>query len=49
MINCSTRGPSELLLPPSLREWLREDHLAWFVIMESDTLIAAAPQCRNQA
>jgi transposase len=22
----------ELLLPPSLREWLREDHLAWFVI-----------------
>jgi Transposase DDE domain len=22
----------ELLLPPSLREWLREDHLAWFVL-----------------
>jgi transposase len=22
----------ELLLPPSLREWLAEDHLAWFVI-----------------
>ena len=22
----------ELLLPPSLREWLPEDHLAWFVI-----------------
>ena len=22
----------ELLLPPSLREWLSEDHLAWFVI-----------------
>ena len=21
-----------LLLPPSLREWLPEDHLAWFVI-----------------
>ena len=20
------------LLPPSLREWLPEDHLAWFVI-----------------
>jgi hypothetical protein len=20
----------ELLLPPSLREWLAEDHLAWF-------------------
>ena len=22
----------ELLLPPSLREWLPESHLAWFVI-----------------
>jgi hypothetical protein len=22
----------ELLLPPSLREWLPEDHLVWFVI-----------------
>ena len=22
----------ELLLPPSLRDWLPEDHLAWFVI-----------------
>src|ERR671910_1605034 len=22
----------ELLLPPSLREWLREEHLAWFVL-----------------
>jgi hypothetical protein len=22
----------ELLLPPSLREWLPEDHFAWFVI-----------------
>ena len=22
----------ELLLPPSLREWLPERHLAWFVI-----------------
>src|SRR5215207_3571891 len=22
----------ELLLPPSLREWLPRDHLAWFVI-----------------
>ncbi len=21
----------ELLLPPSMREWLPEDHLAWFV------------------
>jgi hypothetical protein len=22
----------ELLLPPSLREWLPDDHLAWFVL-----------------
>jgi hypothetical protein len=22
----------ELLLPPSLREWLAENHLAWFVL-----------------
>lgn len=22
----------ELLKPPSLREWLPEDHLAWFVL-----------------
>ena len=22
----------ELLLPPSLREWLPEDHLAWLVL-----------------
>ena len=22
----------ELLLPPSLREWLADDHLAWFVL-----------------
>ena len=22
----------ELLLPPNMREWLPEDHLAWFVI-----------------
>jgi hypothetical protein len=22
----------ELLLPPSLREWLAEDHFAWFVL-----------------
>jgi len=22
----------ELLLPPSLREWLTEDHLGWFVL-----------------
>jgi transposase len=28
----------ELLLPPSLREWLPEDHLAWFVIDVVDGL-----------
>ena len=22
----------DLLLPPSLREWLPDDHLAWFVL-----------------
>ena len=25
-------GEQELLLPPSLRDWLPEDHFAWFVI-----------------
>jgi hypothetical protein len=25
-------GDQELLLPPSLRDWLPEGHLAWFVI-----------------
>ena len=28
----------ELLLPPSLREWLPEDHLAWFVVEAVDAL-----------
>ena len=28
----------ELLLPPSLREWLPESHLAWFVIDAVPTL-----------
>jgi transposase len=28
----------ELLLPPSLREWLTEDHLAWFVLDAVDEL-----------
>jgi transposase len=28
----------ELLLPPSLREWLADDHLAWFVIDAVDQL-----------
>jgi transposase len=34
------------LLPPSLRDWLPEDHLAWFVIetvarLDLETLFAA--------
>ena len=28
----------ELLLPPSLREWLPEEHLAWFVLQAVDEL-----------
>src|SRR6188472_576003 len=28
----------ELLLPPSLREWLPEDHLAWFVLDAVDAI-----------
>jgi len=32
----------ELLLPPSLREWLPEGHLAWFVIEAFDALDLAA-------
>src|SRR6059058_5054894 len=28
----------ELLLPPSLRDWLVEDHVAWFVLDAVDTL-----------
>jgi hypothetical protein len=27
-----------LLLPPDLRDWLPEDHLAWFVIKAIDEL-----------
>ena len=30
------------LLPPSLREWLPEDHLAWFVIEAVEQLDLAA-------
>jgi hypothetical protein len=26
------------LLPPSLREWLAEDHLAWFVLDAVDAI-----------
>lgn len=32
----------ELLLPPSLREWLSEDHLAWFVIDAVDAIDLSA-------
>ena len=32
----------ELLLPPSLKEWLPEDHLAWFVLEAVDELDLAA-------
>ena len=32
----------ELLLPPSLREWLPEDHLAWFVIDAVEEMDLAA-------
>ena len=32
----------ELLLPPSLREWLPEDHLAWFVLDAVDEIELSA-------
>jgi transposase len=32
----------ELLLPPSLREWLSEDHLAWFVLDAVEAIDLAA-------
>ena len=32
----------ELLLPPSLREWLPEEHLAWFALEAVDELDLAA-------
>jgi hypothetical protein len=28
----------ELLMPPSLREWLPEDHLAWFMLAAVEAL-----------
>ena len=28
----------ELLLPPSLKDWLPDDHLAWFVLEAVDEL-----------
>jgi transposase len=38
----SCERDQELLLPPSLREWLAEDHLAWFVLEVVDELDLAA-------
>jgi hypothetical protein len=32
----------ELLLPPSLREWLPQDHLAWFVLDAVDEIDLSA-------
>ncbi len=32
----------ELLLPPNLREWLPEDHLAWFVLATSEEMDLSA-------
>src|SRR5271154_6312318 len=32
----------ELLLPPNLREWLPEDHLAWFVLAAVEGLEVSA-------
>jgi hypothetical protein len=32
----------ELLLPPSLREWLPDEHLAWFVLDAAEELDLAA-------
>ncbi len=37
------------LLPPSLREWLAEDHLAWFVIAAVDQMDLAAFYCAYRA
>ena len=32
----------ELLMPPSLREWLPEDHFAWFVLAAVDEMDLSA-------
>src|SRR2546425_674418 len=32
----------ELLLPPNLREWLPEDHLAWFVLATTEEMDLSA-------
>jgi hypothetical protein len=38
----------ELLLPPSLREWLPERHLAWFVIEAVEALDLSAFYAANR-
>ncbi len=40
----------ELLLPPSMREWLPEDHLAWFIadaVEEMDLSAFTAPTAQT--
>jgi transposase len=32
----------ELLLPPNLKEWLPEDHLAWFVLAAVEEMDVSA-------
>ena len=32
----------ELLLPPNLKEWLPEDHLAWFVLASVEEMDLSA-------
>ena len=40
-LSCDRDQP--LLLPPDLREWLDEDHLAWFVIEAIEELSTSSP------
>ena len=39
-LRCDRDQP--LLLPPDLRDWLPEDHLAWFVIESAEELDLSA-------
>lgn len=34
----SCERDQELLLPPSLRDWLGEDHVVWFVLDAVETM-----------
>src|SRR5450755_159204 len=36
----------ELLLPPDLRDWLPQDHLAWFVLAAVEEMDLCAFYCR---